>query len=101
MNKREGVLVKSGTGVGKRMKSSAQVKSLLLKGHGYGRVKVGDVVEMMSECCDVSSLHKSVLIFPQGEARTIDDSEGRGGGVRNLRKCRTVTVKMYQKHKAC
>ena len=31
------------------MRSIAQVTFLLLKGHGYGRVKVGDVVEMMSE----------------------------------------------------
>ena len=94
--------MKSCTEVGKRMKSSAQVKSLLLKGHGYGRVKVGDVVEMMSEWLVVTfQFYTSVLIFPQGEARTIDYSEGRGGGVRDLRKCRTVTVKMYQKHKAC
>ena len=41
--------MKSCTGVGKRMRSIAQVTFLLLKGHGYGRVKVGDVVEMMSE----------------------------------------------------
>ena len=49
MNKREGELEKPCTGVGKRMRSSAQVTFLLPKGHVYGRVKVGNVVEMMSE----------------------------------------------------
>lgn len=74
MNKREGELVKSCTGVGKRMRSSAQVTFLLPKGHVYGRVKVGNVVEMMSEWLVVTfQVYTSHFLFSPHPRRNQDN----------------------------